>query len=204
MAKPPSPRKVQQPATDDTINPFRAGHLSLARRVIATPEGVAEVTFDEAESPLGWLARRKGRDGQPLIQAVQFQAGERLRIDFTRAQLTPTVTSSWDPSRAGGRRGQGGSGTFTDAVVAAREQVRRALDAVGPEFAGLLLDVCCFLKGLADIESERRWPPRAGKIVLQLALDRLARHYGFAAEARGRTHAPIRAWLDPDSEFASS
>jgi len=144
MAKPPAPRKVQQPATDDTINPFRAGHLSLARRVVATPDGIAEVTFDEAESPLGWLARRKGRDGQPLIQAVQFQAGERLRIDFTRAQLTPTVTSSWDPSRAGGRRGQGGSGTFTDAVVAAREQVRRALDAVGPEFAGLLLDGVLF------------------------------------------------------------
>src|SRR5215218_3772076 len=204
MAKSAVSAKAHQSAIDDTINPFRTQHLSVARRTIATPEGAADVAFDEAESPLGWLARRKGRDGQPLIRAVQFQAGERLRTDFTRAQLTPSVTSSWDPSRAGGRRGQGGGGTFTDAVVAAREQVRRALDAVGPEFAGLLLDVCCFLKGLADIESERRWPPRAGKIVLQLALDRLARHYGFAAEARGRTHAPIRAWLDPDSEFASS
>jgi hypothetical protein len=204
MAKSAVSAKAPQSATDDTINPFRAQHLSLARRTIATPEGAADVAFDEAESPLGWLARRNGRDGQPLIQAVQFQAGERLRTDFTRAQLTPSITSSWNPSRAGGRRGQGGGGTFTEAVVAAREQVRRALDAVGPEFAGLLLDVCCFLKGLGDIERERRWPPRTGKIVLQLALDRLARHYGLAAETRGRAHTPIRTWLDADSKFVSS
>jgi hypothetical protein len=203
MAKSTVSVRAHQSAQDHTINPFRAQHLSLARRTIATPGGAADVAFDEAESPLGWLARRKGRDGQPLIQAVQFQAGERLRTDFTRAQLTPSITSSWDPSRAGGRRGQGG-GTFTDAVVAAREQVRRALDAVGPEFAGLLLDVCCFLKGLEDIERERRWPPRTGKIVLQLALDRLARHYGLAAETRGRAHTPIRTWLDADSKFVSS
>jgi hypothetical protein len=204
VAKPRSSRSVDggpDSSADGLIDPFRAQHLSLARRQIATPEGRAEVLVDEAESPLAWLARRKGRDGQPLIQAVQFQAGERLRTDFTRAQLTPSVTSSWDPSRAGGRRGLGGGGTFTDAVVAAREQVRRALDATGPEFGGLLLDVCCFLKGLEDIERERRWPPRTGKIVLQLALDRLARHYGLAAEARGHARAAIRTWLDSGSEF---
>jgi hypothetical protein len=189
------------PSADYPINPFRAQHLSLARRLITTPEGHAEVLVDEGESPLAWLARRRGRDGQPLIQAVQFQAGERLRGDFTRAQLTPSVTSSWDPSRAGGRRGQGGGGTFTDAVVAAREQVRHALDATGPEFAGLLLDVCCFLKGLEDTERERRWPPRTGKIVLQLGLDRLARHYGLAEEARGAARSRVRTWLDAGSEF---
>ena len=71
----------------------------------------------------------------------------------------------------------------------------------GPEFAGVLLDVCCFLKGLEDVERERRWPLRSAKVVLQLGLDRLARHYGFASEARGRARAPIRTWLDADSGF---
>jgi hypothetical protein len=191
------------PSTDCLINPFREQHLSLARRLIATPDGHADVLVDEAESPLAWLARRRGRNGQPLIQSVQFEAGERLRNDFTRAQMTPRVTSSWDSSLAHGRRGQGGAGTFTDVMIAAREQLRRALDAVGPEFSGVLLDVCCFLKGLEDIERERRWPPRSGKVVLQLGLDRLVRHYGLAEEARGPTRGPVRTWLEPGSQFVA-
>jgi hypothetical protein len=194
-------RVLREAAAAGAIDPFRAQHLNLARRVIATPDGHADVMVDEAESPLAWLARRKGRDGQPLIQVVQLQAGERLRVDFTRANLTPRVTSSWDTSLAQGRRGQGGAGAFTDVVVAARERLRRALDAAGPEFAGLLLDVCCFLKGLEDVERERRWPPRSAKVVVQLALDRLARHYGLAEHARGHARAPIRTWLDADSAF---
>jgi hypothetical protein len=195
-------RALREAAADGAIDPFRAQHLSLARRLIALPEGHADVTIDEGESPLVRLAKRKGRDGAPLIEGVQFEAGERLRLDFTRAQMTPRVTSSWDAARAQGRQGQGGAGNFTDVMIAAREQLRRALDAVGPEFAGLLLDVCCFLKGLEDIERERRWPPRSAKVVLQLGLDRLARHYGLAEEARGRAHAPIRTWLEPGSAFA--
>ena len=192
---------LREAVTSETVDPFRAQHLSLARQLIETPNGPVDVLFDDAESPLTRLAKRKGRDGQPLIENIQRQAGERLRHDFTRAQMTPRVTSSWDAARAQGRRGQGGAGTFTDVMVAAREQLRRALDAVGPEFAGLLLDVCCFLKGLEDIERERRWPPRSAKVVLQLGLDRLARHYGLAEQARGRAHAPIRTWLDAGSNF---
>jgi Domain of unknown function (DUF6456) len=62
-------------------------------------------------------------------------------------------------------------------------------------------DICCFLKGLEDIERERAWPPRTGKIVLQLALERIARHYGFAVQAHGRAKAPLRIWLADDAGF---
>ena len=69
--------------------------------------GRANVTVDEAESPLAWLARRRGRDGRALIEPHQLQAGERLRADFTRAHLMPRTTSNWASPISSGRRGGG-------------------------------------------------------------------------------------------------
>jgi hypothetical protein len=191
-------RIIAGPAAD--IDPRRAQHLALVQRCIDGPVGPAAVTVDDAESPLGWLARRKGRDGRALIAPVQLQAGERLRADFTRAQLMPRITANWSAPVSEGRRAEGFAG-FSDTVVDARRRVRRALDAVGPEFSGLLMYVCCFLKALPDVERERGWPARSGKVVLQLGLDRLARHYGLAALARGRSRGQVRTWLAKDAEF---
>lgn len=188
------------------IDPFRTQHLALAQRLVERPPAsrpdAAAAVVNDAESPLAWLARRKGRDGRPMIEPVQFQAGERLRSDFTFAQLMPRMTVDWASPLAGGGRGSaGGPAAMADAVVAARQRLRHALDAAGPEFAGLLVDVCCFLKGIEDIERERGWPPRSAKVVLQLGLDRLVRHYGLAAEARGRDRGAVRTWLAPGERF---
>lgn len=62
-------------------------------------------------------------------------------------------------------------------------------DAVGTEFSELLTDVWRFLKGLEDIERDRAWPARSGKVVLQLALDRLARNYSYASQTRADRRA---------------
>jgi hypothetical protein len=172
----------------------------LTRRQIGVGGRRSEVTVDESESPLAWLARRRGRDGKSLIAPQQLQAGERLRADFTCANLMPSTTSNWTSPFGSGRRGAGDA-VSTDAMIAARQRVRRALEAAGPEFAGLLVDVCCFLKGLEDVERERRWPQRTAKVVLQLGLDSLARHYGYAGELRGRDRAKTRIWLADDAAF---
>jgi hypothetical protein len=202
--QPSQPRPGEAPQPE--IDVWRARHLALAQRQIATEFGRSNVTVDEAESPLAWLARR--RDGRALIEPQQLQAGERLRGDFTGANLMPRTTSNWESPISNGRRGPGeGAAAATDTMVAARQHVHQALDAVGPEFAGLLLDVCCFLKRLEDVERERAWPLRSAKVVLQLALDRLARHYGYAGQARGHAHAhahaALRIWLAEDAAFGA-
>jgi hypothetical protein len=165
--------------------------MELGRRRIRDETGASDVTVDEAESPLAWLARRKGRDGRRLIEPVQLLAGERLRAEFTRAHLMPRITSNWSAAVADGRRGVSPA-TFTEAVTGARQRVRRALDAA---------DVCCFLKRLEEVERERSWPPRSAKVVLQLGLDRLARHYGLLGEAHGRGGGKVRTWLADDAAF---
>lgn len=194
------PARAEEATSAGQIDSRRAQHMSLSTREIMTAEGVARVLVDDSESPLAWLARRTGRDGLPMINANQFMAGEKLRADFTRGQLTPRVTSNWGAPTG---RSQAGAmaGEMTDAVVASRQRVRLALQACGPEFSGLLMDVCCFLRGLEEVERGRGWPPRSAKVVLQLALDRLARHYGLDRAASGKGDAQIRTWLAGDAAF---
>ena len=196
-----APREAEG-APPEGIDSFRAQHLDVATRRIMSETGAISVLVNDSESPLAWLARRKGRDGRAMITANQFIAGEKLRADFTRGHLSPRVTSDWTaPTGGRSRTFSGGAGEMTDLVIASRQRVRRAMDACGPEFSGLLMDVCCFLRGLEEVERERGWPLRSAKIVLQLALDRLARHYGLCDEARGNANARVRTWLAADAGF---
>lgn len=189
----------QQPEIDS----FRAQHLLLGEREVATEAVRTKVVVVENESPLAWLARRRGRDGRMMIEPHQLQAGERLRAEFTRAHLMPRTTSNWSNPVPSDRRSGGYQTSFLpDSVIAARQRLHHALDAVGPEFSGLLVDVCCFLKRLEVTERERGWPARSAKIVLQLALERLARHYGYAPSASGRTRSRVRTWLADGVAFS--
>jgi len=199
-AKPP-PAKSPEPQTA-AVDRFRARHLALAQRQIETEHGRRRVLVDERESPLAWLARRRGRDRRALIEPHQFHAGERLRAEFTRAHLMPRTTSNWTTPISTGRRNGEPAAAFNETVIASRQRLRHALEAVGPGLAGVLLDVCCFLKGLEDIERDRAWPARSAKVVLQLGLDRLARHYGYGQAAYGRDRAAVRTWLAEDASFS--
>jgi hypothetical protein len=81
---------------------------------------------------------------------------------------------------------------LTDAALAARQRVDAALRAVGPELSGLLVDVCCFLKGFEQVERERGWPVRSAKVVVKTALGALSRHY--RPPARKRTENVVLHW----------
>ena len=133
-----------------------------------TPTAAAqEPERDLSESPLAWLVRRKDKDGWPMLSDAEFDAGEKLRADFWFAQMTPRVTANWSMllSAGGSQRGAPDLGPdVRDSVIAARERVRRALSAVGPDLAGVLIDVCCHLKGLEASEKASGWPQRSGKL----------------------------------------
>ena len=179
---------------------FRQQHQQRAVEMVEIEGGRKPALVDETESPLGWLRRRKDKTGQPLIDAAQFEAGERLRRDFHHAGLTPRVTASWDGipgDRASRRAAPGASTDLRDQTVAAQQRVRYALDALGPDLGDLLVDVCCHLKGLEETEKVKGWPRRSAKLVLQIALKELARHYGLlrsAAEAAQDRSRRLMQW----------
>lgn len=130
------------------------------------------VTVNLAESPLGWLYARG------LVSRVQFDAGERLRSDWERAHLAPSVTMSWDAAPVGRRRGGSSVGSdLSGAQVDAKRRFHEAIDAAGPGLADILWRVVCSGEGMREAESALGWPARAGKLVLAIALDRLALYY---------------------------
>ena len=147
--------------------------------MVETADGPAAVMLNAAESPLAALWRRRTRDGARYLSDAEFRAGERLRADYGRGQIIPRMGVNW--SAVGGAAGSGGRrdgiAELTTAALDARSRVERAVEAVGPELSGILIDVCCFLKGLEQVEAERSWPARSAKVVLKSALAALAWHY---------------------------
>lgn len=133
-------------------------------------KGARSVTVNLAESPLSWLHARGH------LSDVQFAAGECLRRDFERAQLAPGVTMRWDPVRVQGGGGEPGLNT-SERQIAARLRFDGAVSAAGPGLSDVLWRVACAGEGLPDAERALGWPVRSGKLVLRLALDRVALFY---------------------------
>jgi hypothetical protein len=157
---------------------YQRQHRETEHAALHDGDGPIVAEINLAESPLAQLMRRKGSDGAAFLTRGEFDAGERLRGDYTRAGMMPRLGVDCDRRGSGRARGEpGGMAEMTDAALAARQRVDRALHTVGPELSGILVDVCCFLKGLETVERERSWPARSAKMMLKAALGVLARHY---------------------------
>lgn len=150
---------VERELTEE--GPRRAGTASKRRR---------SVTVNLAESPLSWLHARGHLDDR------LFDAGEKLRADYERAQLGPNVTMRWDAVRI---KGQGGDNRLspTERQIAAKERFDGAMREAGKGLSDILWRVACAGEGLPDAEKALDWPARSGKLVLKLALDRVADFY---------------------------
>jgi hypothetical protein len=148
------------------------GDIAAERRV---RHAARSVSVNLAESPLGWLLARGH------LTRRQFDAGERLRLDYERAALSPRVTMTWDAAPvAGARGGAAGHGAASLAQIDAKRRFDAAIAEVGPGLSDVLWRVVCHGEGMRDAETALGWPARAGKLVLTLALDRVAAYYRIA------------------------
>ena len=154
---------------------------------------VALVSLEE--SPLARLAA--AREGEaPFLLAHQVAAGERVRLLVERARLSPRLTMSYDATRTAGGGGATGPADISDSAVDARRKLDDIARFLPTDCHGVVFDVCGLLKGLQVVETERGWPRRSAKMVLRIALEQLATHWGLSAEARGRDSGKVGSWLE--------
>jgi hypothetical protein len=155
---------------------------AIIRKKFEIAPGVrAMLDFNCAECPLAWLRTRKDGSGRAHISEEQYCAGLRLHADFMAAKFMPCTTTSWQAPM-----GEAGASTRrldllhqSEKVILAKERYYAALSAVGPELSPILVEICCHATGIETAERLLDLPRRSGKVVLQLALTRLARCYGM-------------------------
>lgn len=134
------------------------------------PQRARIVRINRDESPLRWLSSRS------LITDRQLAAGEQLRRDFTIAGLEPGVTMRWDVAPRGQASGSSGDNQSV-ARIDAHRRFSAAIDAVGSGLSDICWRVVCAGEAMPGAERALGWPSRSGRIILALALDRLADHY---------------------------
>lgn len=85
---------------------------------------------------------------------------------------------AWDAAPvARGRGGRSSGGDLSCAQIDARRRFHAAIEAAGPGLADILWRIVCSGEGMRDAETALGWPARAGKVVLAIALDRMADFY---------------------------
>lgn len=162
-------------------NGFLEQHQEFGERniKIADDGSIKRMRYNIAESPLSLLSRKRGPDGTSFLSTAQIAAGERLREDFEMAHMGPRVAQNWDRFLTSASRGGFNSNSPAEGSSAAQARVSNALTVLGPGLADIAFRVCCFLDGLEKAEKRLGWSARSGKVVLRIALQRLAQHYGM-------------------------
>lgn len=161
--------------------PFQAQHRLMGQTPIDEPgRGMVRRDVNLGESPLGWLRRRQGKNGAAYLSEAEAAAGEQFRRDHTLAQLNARTTLNWEGMLAhvdSSSMGSAGQGNLSAHALDARKRVERALAAIGPGLGDIVVETCCHLQGLEQSERTLGWPQRSAKLVLKIALARLAHHY---------------------------
>lgn len=144
------------------------------KRKTTSVEKLNAPNFNRDESPISWLFARG------YLTRRQFAAGEALRRDYEMAQLDRMATMSWSPVGRSSRVGDGLS--YSEAQIAAKSRFDGALDMAGRDMRDICWRIICAGEALPNAEKDMGWPARSGKLVLRLALDRVADYYRIAEE----------------------
>jgi len=134
--------------------------------------------YGSAETPLEMLARLADKDGNPFLTPGMVTAGKRLREDFELAQINSHLMQEKLHFSPGCRALRSSS---QEAGAAAHKRMTGALQSLGAGLSDIALRCCCHLEGLETAERNLGWPARSGKVVLRIALQHLAEHYGETA-----------------------
>lgn len=150
----------------------------LIERALPDPDMVGRakprrsVTINLSESPLSWLHAHGHLSDRQLL------AGEKLRGDYEAACLGARTTMVWSASPVSrGRRSAPSPMSPTERAVNAKQRFDGAIDALGRDLSDIAWRVICAGEGVPVAEKAMGWPLRSGKLVLRIALDRLADYY---------------------------
>jgi len=161
---------------------FAAQHWKLEEREIFDPDGdLVLVQVNVADSPLLRLYRQTDEHGEHFLSAGEFAAGEKLRRDYASSTMGRMSASNWSAVRQGKSAARSASCADTSLGLAldGRQLVMKALAAVGPVLDRVLFSHLIREQGLCALEEMHHWPKRSGKVVLKIALSRLAGFYGL-------------------------
>lgn len=181
-------------ATNRNSQPRRMGLNDFAS--VASQHANQYPSTDHA--PLLKLYNRQRNMAHKYLSETHLQAGQKLFDLFVKANLRPNVTMNWEnlqsvkQSHHTGGKDMG----FSETTYIARRELYESLSHVGQEFSAILVEICLFGNGLEATEKAMNWPARSAKLLLTMALDRLAEYYQLTPNiAVGNKYL---AWLAAD------
>ena len=106
------------------------------------------------------------RNGRILVERGIGANGEKVKGSGRRAARSVTVNALESPL-----------GWLFARGMVSRRRFEGAVESAGAGLSDILWRVVCSGEGMRDAETALGWPARAGKVVLCLALDRIADFY---------------------------
>lgn len=175
--------RITDTGRDALLNMTPESDTDTARNRPGSAPSATRPASATAEAPLVLLSRRRNPDGSRFLSPEQVAAGERLREDYELARLASSTARDWDRIVADAPAQPPGFGEAPARFDSADDRVSAALRSLGPGLGDVTLRCCCLLEGMEATERRMGWSARSGKIVLRIALQRLADHYAAQGDA---------------------